>query len=302
MIRKLTILFVLALSVNFSRAQELNCNFSVNYSRFSGTEKDILVTLEKSVREFLNNTIWTNHVYESNERIECNFTLDVVAQNSGGEYDAKLNVQSRRPIYGTSYNSVLLNYIDDDVSFQYQEFDPIVFSENNFTENLSSVLAFYVYFILGLDYDSFSPLGGNEFFKIAEKIVYNAQGSNRDGWLSAQSRKRKNRYWLIENMLDSDYEPLRNFTYSYHRQGLDLMEKSAEQGRNNIYDAVEDLKRFHDNKPDPFVTLLQVIMESKSEEIPKVFSTATDDKKKKVYDIMMKVAPAAARKYDVLKK
>lgn len=302
MMKKLLIVVsVLILLVKIGNAQELNCNFSVNTNRIQGTNKQVFETLEKSIREFLNNTVWTNHVYEPYERIECNILLDIQEIESANEYSAKLQIQARRPIYGTSYNTVLLNYIDNDVEFSYQEYDPLEYSETSYISNLSSVLSFYVYFILGLDYDSFSLNGGTPYFQTAEKIVNLAQSSGYSGWMAADSRERKNRYWYVENMLDSDYEPLRKFNYQYHRQGLDLMKGTLEQGRQNIYKSVQDLKRFYDNKPDPFVSLLQVFMDSKSEEIVDIFSEASSDKKLKIYKIMNELDPSGSSKYSSLK-
>ncbi len=283
-------------------SQELNCNFSVNHSRLQGTNKQVFTTLEEAARDFLNNTVWTNHVYEANERIECNILLDIIEPVSTDEYKAKIQVQARRPVYGTSYNTVLINYIDNDVQFKYQEYDPINYSENSFLSNLSSVLSYYVYFIIGLDYDSYSLMGGTQYFQKAEKIVDNAQGSGFTGWKSGDSRQRRNRYWLTENMLDPDYRPIREFNYNFHRQGLDVMEKSLEQGRNEIFKSIEELKRFHDNKPDPFLGLLQVFVDSKSEEIVNIFESAPAEKKQKVLSVMLQVDPGGGNKYDKLKK
>ncbi len=300
--RRIFTLILISFFGILANGQELNCNFTVNHSKIQGTNKQVFTTLEEAARDFLNNTVWTHHVYEAHERIECNILLEISDQVSTDEYKAKLRIQARRPVFGSSYNTVLFNYIDNDFQFKYQEYDPIELSENTFVSNLSSVLTFYVYYILGLDYDSFSRMGGTPFFQKAEKIVNNAQGSGFIGWRAADSKNRKNRYWLVENMLDSDYQPLREFNYNFHRQGLDLMEKSVEQGRGNIYKSIEELKRFHDNKPDPFLSLLQLFIDSKSEEIVNIFSSSTQDKKSKVYSIMVQVDPAGGRKYEKLKK
>lgn len=294
---------VVVLCITQVYSQELSCNFSVNHSRLQGTtNQKTFETLEEAVRDFLNNTVWTNNVYEANERIECNILVDILEPVSANEYKAKLQIQARRPVFGTSYNTVLFNYIDNDFQFKYQEFDPIDYSENTFVSNLSSVLTFYVYFIIGLDYDSFSPNGGTQYFQKAEKIVDNAQSSGFSGWRGGDSRQRKNRYWLIENMLDPDYSPIRNFNYSYHRLGLDVMEKSVEQGREQVFRSIEELKKFHDNKPDPFLGLLQVFIDSKSEEIVNIFQQAPPDKKQKVLTSMLQINPGGGNKYDGLKK
>lgn len=300
--QRLLTLYILVLFGIQGYSQELNCNFSVNHSRLQGTNKQVFTTLEEAVRDFLNNTVWTNHVYEAQERIECNILLDILEPVSADKYKAKLQIQARRPVFGTSYNTVLFNYIDNDVQFKYQEFDPINYSENSFLSNLSSVLSYYAYFIIGLDYDSFSPQGGTQYFQKAEKIVDNAQGSGYTGWRGGDSRQRKNRYWLIENMLDPDYRPIRDFNYSFHRLGMDVMEKSVEQGRNEIFKSIEELKRFHDNKPDPFLGLLQVFIDSKSDEIVNIFEQAPADKKQKVLSVMLQINPGGGNKYEGLRK
>lgn len=283
-------------------AQELNCNISVNHNRIQGTNKQVFTTLEEALRDFMNNTVWTNHVYEAQERIECNILVDILEPSGADEYKAKLQIQARRPVFGTSYNAVLFNYVDNDFQFKYQEFDPINYTENNFISNISSVLSYYAYFIIGLDYDSFSAEGGTPFYQKAEKIVDNAQSSGYTGWRAGESRQRKNRYWLIENMLDPDYRPIREFNYSYHRLGMDVLEKSLEQGRSQIFKSLEELKRFHDNKPDPFLGLLQVFVDSKSDEIVSLFEEASADKKQKVLAVMLQLNPGGGRKYEKLKQ
>lgn len=299
----LPILFVILISVSAS-AQELNCNFSINSSRIQGTNKQIFTTLETSVRDYLNNTIWTNNVFESVERIECNIILDITDWPSANEFKAKLQIQSRRPVFNSSYNTVLLNYVDDDVDFRYEEFDPIEFSENTFISNLSSILSYYAYIIIGLDYDSFSPKGGTAYFQKAEKIVTLAQTSNYSGWKPGDGEKaqsHKNRYWLVDNLLDPDYQPIRDFNYKYHRLGLDIFEGSNDMGRAAIYDALDLLKDFNTNKPDPFISLLQVVTDGKSEEIVNFFTNAPADIKQKVLTVMTEIDPAGGNKYNKLK-
>ncbi|MBN2484543.1 MAG: DUF4835 family protein [Bacteroidales bacterium] len=286
------------------QAQELNCNFSINTSRIQGTNKQVFTTLEASVRDFLNNTVWTGNVFEAVERIECNIMLDITDDPVANDFKGKLQIQSRRPVYGSSYNTVLFNYVDEDVEFRYEEFDPIQYSENTFISNLSSLLSFYAYIIIGLDYDSFSPQGGAPYFEKAERIMTVAQTSSYMGWRPGDGKgaqRHKNRYWLIDNLLDKDYKPLRDFSYKYHRVGLDAMEKSPDLGRTSIYDALVDLKKFYDNKPDPYMSLMQVLTDAKSEEIVNIFSEAPQDQKQKVLAIMMAIEPAGGSKYDKLK-
>jgi hypothetical protein len=285
-------------------AQELNCTFSINSSRIQGTNKQVFTTLENSVRDFMNNTNWTNNVFEASERIECNIMLDIIEWPSATEFKAKLSIQSRRPVFNSSYNTVLFNYVDEDVDFHYAEFDPIELSENNYISNLSSILSFYAYIIIALDYDSFSPKGGTPYLQKAEKIMTVAQSSSNTGWRGTDGDKadrHKNRYWLIDNLLDADYQPIRDFTYKYHRLGLDAMENSVDLGRTIIIDALDKLDKFFNNKPDPYLSLLQVITESKAEEIVSIFADATPEQKQRVLRIVTNIDPGGGSKYDKLK-
>ncbi|HBH47947.1 MAG TPA: DUF4835 domain-containing protein [Bacteroidales bacterium] len=295
----LTLFFTALISIGI-HAQELDCNVSVSSSRIQGTNKQIFTTMQEALNDFMNNTTWTNYVYEGHERIECNILVDISEQISANEFKARLQIQARRPVYGSSFNSVILNYVDDDVQFVYQEFDPIEYSENNFISNLSSLLSFYAYIIIGLDGDTFSPLGGDEAFQNAERILNAAQGSGYIGWIGSDSQKRKNRYWLIENLTDTEYEPIRNFYYNYHRNGLDLMEKSVEQGRAGVTDAIMMLEKFATNKPDPFTYLLTIVLETKSNEFVDIYSQAQTSEKQRMKRILLNIDPAGSRKYSKL--
>lgn len=302
MIKRIVLLIIVLLFIRKADAQELNCNVSVNTNSVQGTNKQIYTTMETAIREFMNNTIWTNHVYENAERIECNLMITILDESSATDFKARFTIQSRRPIYGSSYNSVLFNYIDNDILITYAEFDAIDNSENTFVSNLSSLLSYYAYLIIGLDYDSFSLEGGTPYFQKAEKIVNVAQSSSYIGWKPADNRERKNRYWMIENLLDPNYKNIRDFNYQYHRMGMDLMEKSIETGRAGVMDGIELLEEFNKNKPDPFVTFMQVVIDSKSEEIVNIFSQAPDPEKQKILTIMSAVDPAGVNKYNQLRK
>jgi hypothetical protein len=296
-----SLLFLVFLVSSNAFSQELNCNISVGTSQVQGTNKQVFETLQKALSDFMNNTTWTSNVFEINERIECNFLLNITSEVSNGSFEATLNIQARRPVYASSYNTVMFNYIDNDVSFDYLEYDPLEFSETTFISNLTSILAYYAYIILGLDYDSFSNEGGTLLFEKAEKIVNNAQSSGKVGWRAADSRGRSNRYWLINNILDNHYKPLRTFNYQYHRLGLDMMDKSIEGARMTIKESIINLERFHKSKPDPFMHYFQVLLDSKSEEIVEIFSEASAEDKRRIYNIMVRADPANRTKYDAIK-
>lgn len=284
-------------------SQELNCNVTVNSSQIQGTNKRVFTTLEKAISNFMNNRIWTNNVFEVYERIECNLLFNITKYDpSTNIINGTLQVQSRRPVYGSSYNTTMLNYMDNDIQFKYAEFDPLEFSETDNQSNLTSLLAYYAYIIIGLDYDSFSDEGGTPYFNKAQKIVDDEQSSSNIGWKAFESRGRKNRYWLINDILSNDYAPLRHFMYTYHRLGLDVMEQSTEKGQEVIKNALITLQKFYDNKPDPFIHFFQVILDAKSDEIVKIFSEASPADKTKVYAIMTDIDPSNRDKYNQLKK
>jgi hypothetical protein len=296
----LTYISILGNSILFS--QELKCNISINSSQIQGTNKSVFNTLSAAINDFVNNTVWTNSVVEVSERIECNMVINLTEQPTSETFKGTIQIQSSRPIYGSAYNSVMFNYVDNNFDFKYREFDPLEFSENAHLSNLTSLLAFYSYIIIGLDFDSFSPKGGTVYFQKADKIVNNAQGSSDAGWKAFEDKGRKNRYWLINNILNADYEPLRQFNYSYYRLGLDVMNQSVDRGRLVIKDALIEFERFYDSKPDPFMHYFQVIIDSKVDEFVQIFSQAPAEDKKKIYDIMTKVDPANPSKYASLKQ
>ena len=225
--------FLLALMIFpwiFLHAQELNCNVQIVSQQVQGTNKQVYQTLQTAILEFFNNRAWTSNLFRQEERIECNMLINVTSQPTADQFQATMQIQSRRPVFGSSYNSVLLNYMDNYIQFNYVEFQPLDFNETSNTTNLTSLLAFYAYFILGLDYDTYSLLGGTEFFQKAERIVDNMQNATEKGWKAFDDKSNKDRYWLIKNMLDKNYEPIREFNYKYHRLGLDAMDTKTTEG------------------------------------------------------------------------
>ncbi len=222
-----------------------------------------------------------------------NFTNEL----SAGVYKGTLSIQANRPVYGSSYNTVLFNYIDKDIQFKYVEFDPMEFSENTFQSNLTSILAYYAYMIIGLDFDSFSSLGGTPYFQKVDKIVNNAQSSTDIGWKASNSKDRRNRYWLINNIMDEGFVPLREFYYTYHRLGLDVLDNNIENGRQVIKDAIIDLEELYKAKPDPFMHFLQVVLDSKGDEIVQLFSEAPQVDQSRIQAVMVKIDPGNINKY-----
>jgi len=282
-------------------AQELDCRISVVHSQIQGTNTKVFETLQSALYEFMNNRKWTNHVYSIDERIECNILINLTDQVSADEFRGTIQVQARRPVFNTNYNTVMFNRMDNDLRFRYIEYQPLEFAETSHLSDLTSMLAFYAYIILGLDYDTFSPEGGTEFFQKAETIVNNAQNSPYKGWKAFDSPSHKNRYWLIEGILNDKYSPLRDFLYRYHRQGLDIMTDKPNEGRAEIADAIELLKKIYREKPDPFMPFLRLIIDAKSDEFVKIFSESFPDEKNRVAMILSEIDPSNATKYEKIR-
>ena len=288
---------IFSFSIN---AQELNCSFSINYSQIPGTNKQVFETLETSINNFMNR-VWTNHVFNAVERIDCNFLLTVNKWEEG-KFECELQIQSRRPVFNSSYNTTMYNFVDKDIAFEYIEYDQLDYSESSFINNLTSVLAYYAYIIIGFDYDSFSLYGGDPFFEQAEKIVQNANNSGYLGWQGSDSRLRRNRYWLVTNILHPDYKKVREFYYNYHRLGLDILEGDVEKGRDVIFQSLMSMKELYDSKPDPFMHYLVVTIETKGDEIVDIFSEASPEQKNQVYDILKTIDPGGLSKYEALRQ
>ncbi len=297
--KKLITTITIILFAILGNAQELDCRIQVNHSRLQGTTNDKLFqTMQQELYEFINNTAWTDHVYDRDERIECNIYITIEDQISSDEFKAKIQITSSRPVFGTSYLSPVLNHLDNNFTFKYVEFEPLDFNVNSFSSNLTAVLAYYCYIIIGMDYDTFGNNAGTPYFQQAEKIVQNAQAAQESGWKAYENLK--NRYWLVENLLNSQYSGMRDFMYTYHRLGLDRMVDKPTEGRSGIEQAIEDLKNTHRKKPGSF--LMSLYTTAKSDEIINVFSEGFPDEKARVYNIMKEVDPANSSKYQKIMK
>ena len=301
MVKLFLLILVIFLNLNIY-AQELNCNVQILTQQIQGTNKQVFQTLEGAIYEFINNTSWTNHSFDVDERIECNMLFNITDQISDSEFSGTLQIQVRRPVYNSSLNTVLFNYVDNDLDFEYVEYQPMEFSETSHISNITSILAYYVYIILGLDYDSFSYEGGTEFFEKAEKVVNNARNAKEKGWKSIDSQSRKNRYWLINNILHEDFSPAREFIYKYHRLGLDRMYEKLNEARAEIAENLTSLQQVYRNKPDPFMHFLQVIYDAKSDEIVNIFKESLPEEKRRVFALLNEIDPANTNKYEKIIK
>lgn len=276
-------------------AQELRCNVQVVTNQIQGTNKQKFTTLQRAIYEFMNGRTWTNHVYNNQERIEANIMINLTEEISSDEFRGTVQIQSRRPIYNSSYKTVLFNYMDNNLHFRYTEHETLEFSETQHLSNLTSILAFYAYIIIGLDYDSFSQNGGTEYFQKAETIVSNAQNAVERGWKSFESTR--NRYWLISNLRDPKYGLVREFSYRYHRLGLDRMSERPAEARSEITESLFLLQKVYREKPDNFMHLLQVVFDAKSDELINVFSETNPEEARRVVTLLREVDPSNTPKY-----
>jgi hypothetical protein len=295
---KYSLFIIFTLLSGIIQAQELNCNIQVSAQRIQGSNRQVFESMQKDLYEFMNNTVWTNHVFSYGERIDCNILINLTDQLSADEFKGTVQIQLSRPVFNTTYKSTMLNFIDNSFQFKYVEFQPLVFDPNNYTSSLVSVLAYYTYMVLGFDYDSFSPLGGTEFFQIAEKIVTNAQNAPEPGWKPYDGSRNKNRYWLVKNVLDKEYEGVRQFLYDYNMNGLDKMESKTPEARTSMVESLKLIQDVYRKKPDPFMYLVQVIMDAKSDELINIFSSAFPEEKSRVVEILTEIDPANKAKYE----
>lgn len=282
-------------------AQELNCTAQVllqlqkgSLQQESSADKKILQTLQQSIFEFMNNRKWTNDIFKQEERIECSVVITITDKLSADEFKGTIQVQARRPIYKSSYNSLILNVLDKNFSFKYIEYQPMEFSESTFMSNLTSVLAYYAYLIIGTDYDSFSLEGGSPYFQKSQTIVSNSQTGNEKGWKSFEDNQ--NRYWIVENLLNSTFRPMRECMYKYHRTGFDSMSEDLVSGRAAVLQSLQLLKKVHESKPSSYS--MQLFFLAKSDEIVNLFSLAEPPEKTKVMELMGEIDPANSVKYN----
>lgn len=279
-------------------AQELNCTVTINSDQIEGSNKQVYETLKQGIEEYMNQNRWTNMTFAETEKIECSMLI-VVKQVLGNSYSCEMTLQSRRPVYGTTYTTPLLNFKDNAFNFTYQEFDRIEWQQNQFTTNLTAMLAYYCYLIIGHDLDSYQRLGGTPCFRMCEEIVNACQsasmeGSEQKGWLAFDSNR--NRYALINNLQDEAFKKYRNFYYEYHRLGLDEMSGNVTNGRARIAEGLPVLKEAYRARPATYV--INTFLDAKADELVDIFRKGTDKEKKEVYDLLIDIDPTRQNTYD----
>jgi hypothetical protein len=303
--RKVGMLLLLFFVMKQLPAQELQARLTVVTSKISSaTNKNIFKTLESTLISFINNRKWTKDAFNSNEKIQCNFLLNVEKDLGNNVYKATLTVQAARPIFSSTYDSPIINFLDDDVVFRYQEFQPVEFNENRVqgndptAANLPAVIAYYINMILGFDYDSFALRGGDAYFQKAWNIVNNAPES-RDitGWKSFEGLR--NRYWLAENLNSNRFALIHDALYSYYRSGMDLFYENEDEARNGIVNCLNFMNTMNAENPNSMI--LQFFFQGKATELVKVFSKASPDIKTRVREILNKIDITNAAVYKELK-
>jgi hypothetical protein len=288
----ITLLAAIALSC-VSIAQEFNCKVSVIAPQIANQDPRIYKSLESAIMQLMNTRRWTNYNYGPAERIECNFLITVTSQPSIDRFNGTMQVVYSRPVYGTDYLSPVFEIVDNDISFQFLENTQIEFAPERFINNLSSLLGFYAYFMLGVDADTFKNIGGSEFYELAQQVVSNAQNSSDPGWKAFEGQV--NRYWLIDNQLQAVFRPLREFLYAYHRSAFDQMGTDPANARKTIAAALEKLRTVHQAKPSSYN--MQVFFNAKHQELVNLFKPADPQEKSKVLNTLSLIDPGHIQQY-----
>ncbi|MFT4660106.1 MAG: hypothetical protein ACI8XB_000364 [Patiriisocius sp.] len=298
MIRKLLFAVILLVASQNAISQELKCQVQVTAPGVSNVDKRIFESLRSSISEFMNNRKWTTDKYTIEERIECTILLTIKNVTSLTRFSGSLQVQSTRAVFNSDYNSQMFNLLDDDIQFEYLDNTQLEFSPDQYQSDLTSILGYYAYFILGVEYDSFELNGGSQYYSIAQRIVNNAQNSNIGGWKAFENDA--NRYWLVENMLHQSFRPLRKCIYLYHMHGLDKMYENPNQARVKIKQGIDDLKKVHQVKPLSYN--LKIFFQAKADELVNIYSEAPQQEKGAVHEVLQTVNPANISTYQSLKK
>ena len=266
--------------------QTVNCNFVINSEFVDQTNQQVFSTLEKSVNEFINNNLWNNKSLDTHQRVKFNLVLNL---NSyvGSNFTGTLQVQVERPVYESNYLTPIFNFLDKDISFQYDEYQPLFYNPVSFESNLISILSFYVYLAIGIEADTFHVNSGTVFFKEAQKIVSLAQQKNIKGW--NQSDGTRNRFWLVDTLLSNTFREYRTVQYEYHRKGMDIMTTDLKKAKRGVLTSIEKFLPLYKRRPNAF--LIQTFFDAKSDEIIDIFSQGPDIEIKQTLKTLNKIAP-----------
>jgi hypothetical protein len=299
MIKKTLLVLVLATAAFFVKAQELQCEVTVNSEQIQSTDKQLFTEMQNQVQELLNTRRWTEQGYSLDERIKCRVLINLTEMPQIGVFKANVQVLSARPAYGTGYETILFSFIDKDWTFEFSNAQRLDYAENNYTSNLASMLAFYAYMIIGMDNDSFGKLGGGPAFDKARNVLNLASSQGAyPGWKAFEGNR--NRYWLIDNLQDPQFVPFREAIYNMHRLGLDIMAQNPEEGRKAVLTVLQDIQRVSQQKPGAAV--IRSFFEAKADELVNIFKNATPTDKQAAFTLLSQLDPTNNTKYEVLLK
>jgi len=285
--RKIVFLLLLLFLVLKSNSQELNSLVTINYNQVEGTNTQVFKTLEKSLSEFINQTKWTNKDVQPEEKIDCAFTI-IITSRDANSFEATLQVQSTRPVFGSTYASPVLSLKDNDFSFRYNEFDPLIYNRNSFDSNLVSTIVFYVNVILGADADTFKRNGGEVYFKAAQNVMLQAQQSGLSAWQNVVGEQ--NRFLLIDNFLSPKLSTFKTATYNYHRKGLDNLSSNKSEAKQAIESAVISLEGIYNKTIGNY--LIRLFFDAKADEIINIYSDGPETRNKnKLTQVVKKISP-----------
>jgi hypothetical protein len=289
--------FLSTFSSYFAYNQELNCQVTIvvdNQIPVTSVEQEVFDQLKETIFELMNNTKWTKDKFKIEERINCNIQVQISSIPKTGFYSGSIQVQSTRPAFNSNYNTTVFNFQDENLTFNFSRNSILIYAPNQYRDELTSILAFYAYFIIGMDYDTFSPQGGTQYFNEAQQIVALAQSSGSPGWSSSDTKKR-NRFYLVDNILHQLFEPLRACLYNYHRNGIDLLYENPEITRKNMFEALNSLNKVVTSRPNS-INLLNFV-QAKQIEIKNVFVDAEQTQKNEIVNLLKRIDPANSSKY-----
>jgi hypothetical protein len=288
------ILFSLLLGLSVvSWAQDLNCDVIVNADQIQTTDRNVFQDMERTIEDFMNGRDWTPDEFSVQERIKCSLSITLIEMPSIGRFKATVQIRSSRPAYNTNYESIVLNFADRDWAFTYVESMPLNFNLNSYTSNLTSMLAFYAYVILGLDYDSFGDLAGGPYFQQALVTVNNASRSGLPGWSALESTR--SRFALIDDLTNQQMQALRKGIYTYHRLGLDVFEKEPEVTRKNVLEVLESIRVIKSRYPASIFVIS--FFDAKTDELVNIFDQASLQDKRKAYNLLVELNPTKSEVY-----
>lgn len=274
-------------------AQDLNCDVIINADQIQTSDRRVFQDMETAFENFMNGRDWTPDEFKPEERIKCGLSINLVSMPTIGRFTATVQIRSSRPVYNTNYESIVFNFADRDWNFEYVESMPLEFNQNSYTSNLTSMLAFYAYVILGLDYDSFEELGGDNFFQIAQVVVNNASQSNYPGWSGLESTR--NRFALIEDLTNQQIQGLRVGMYNYHRHGLDVFEEKPEDAQKKVLVVLEEIKKIKARYPSSIFVIS--FFDAKTDELVNIFSQGSMQERRRAYELLTELNPNKSETY-----